>query len=462
MNIDMNRLAGSDFRVLREKKGLSQAKFSRLSRISQSRLSAFELDKLQLSNEELTTLVEIISDDIRIESFTSKKKQYQKHIYNEINRNLDRTKLATKSNNNPLYLNEISQLFINHKSDKKNNLKALSLFSGCGGLSLGFSAAGYSIRGFLELDPELRKIYKANFEGCYEIGGDITNVSDKDLINAKEKIGEIDIIIGGPPCQGFSLSGKRDTSDPRNQLFRHYLRVVEVFQPKLALIENVRLLSSMKSAENSLVKDDIKNEFKEKGYKIKSFEVNAKNFGVPQHRERIFFIAVKDDVQQEIIFADQTHGTSLFDMPYRTFSDACSDLEYLESGEESSKDKMHFAVKHPTHVINWLWDVKQGHSAHENLDEKNRPPSGYNTTYKRQVWNEPASTVQTTFGMISGCRNVHPIATRSLSIREAARIQSFPDEYNFFGTLGTIRKGIGNAVPPLLANKIALHLKSFF
>jgi DNA (cytosine-5)-methyltransferase 1 len=87
-----------------------------------------------------------------------------------------------------------------------------------------------------------------------------------------------------------------------------------------------------------------------------------------------------------------------------------------------------------------------------------RPPSGYNTTYKRNVWAEPGGTVQTTFGMISGCRNVHPIATRSLTIREAARLQSFPDDYVFEGSLGTIRTGIGNAVPPLLAFAIAKHV----
>src|SRR4051812_14910211 len=114
--------------------------------------------------------------------------------------------------------------------------------------------------------------------------------------------------------------------------------------------------------------------------------------------------------------------------PFRTFGDAVSDLAYLESGERS-EDPLHEAVRHPQHVIDWLWDVPQGKSAHDNEDAAKRPPSGYNTTYKRQVWDEPASTVQTTFGMISGCRNVHPIATRSLTVREAARIQSFPDSY---------------------------------
>lgn len=129
----------------------------------------------------------------------------------------------------------------------------------------------------------------------------------------------------------------------------------------------------------------------------------------------------------------------------------------MESGEET-EDPLHCAVRHPAHVIDWLWDVPQGASAHDNADPSRRPPSGYNTTYKRQTWLEPAATVQTTFGMISGCRNVHPIATRSLTVREAARIQSFPDAYRFTGSLGAVRKGIGNAVPPLLALRLGEHI----
>lgn len=105
-------------------------------------------------------------------------------------------------------------------------------------------------------------------------------------------------------------------------------------------------------------------------------------------------------------------------------------------------------------MLGWLWEVPEGASAHDNADPAQRPPSGYNTTYKRQVWDQPAATVQTTFGMISGSRNVHPIATRALTIREAARLQSFPDSFRFFGKLGTIRTGIGNATPPLLARAV--------
>jgi len=341
--------------------------------------------------------------------------------------------------------------------------RALSLFSGCGGFSLGFKWAGFRIAGFLEKEADFQRIYQKNFPESQKLGDDITQVSNEILKKLSKEIGRIDVLIGGPPCQGFSLSGKRDVNDSRNTLFKHYLRFVEIFQPKIAIMENVRLLTSMKNTAGGFVRDDILRDFTTRGYKVKSFEINAKNYGVPQHRERVVFVAVRNDLNLEPTIPEPTHGGSsdLFAQiqKYRSFADACSDLPYLESGEASATDSMHEAVKHPDHVINWLWNVKEGCSAHDNEDETLRPPSGYNTTYKRQVWNEPASTVQTTFGMISGCRNVHPIATRSLTIREAMRIQSFPDSFLLEGTLGSIRTSIGNAVPPLLAYCIGEHIK---
>ena len=295
-----------------------------------------------------------------------------------------------------------------------------------------------------------------------ECGTDITTVRADDLARISQEVGKINVMIGGPPCQGFSLAGKRDVNDPRNTLFRHYLRFVDHFRPKVAVMENVRLLTSMKNHNGGLVRDDILRAFGEHGYKVRFFEANAKDYGVPQHRERVLFVAVSNELSITPTLPQLTHGgpTDLFATTpgHRSFADACSDLEYLESGQKSERDVHHVAVAHPSHVVEWLWNVPQGCSAHDNADPQLRPPSGYNTTYKRQVWNEPAATVQTTFGMISGCRNVHPVATRALTVREAARIQSFPDTFKFGGTAGTIRTGIGNAVPPLLAYAVAQHI----
>ena len=455
-------ITGTKLREARLELGLSQARLAELTGISQHLLSAFELEKSLLAPDMLKNIMSTLENKDKVDALARRKKRYRNHEYTTEPARDDRSQRATRTSENREYLKVLNSLAEKHFDSEKKSLNAISLFSGCGGFSFGFSAAGFNVRGFLELDSGLRKIYQLNFPDSLEMGSDITKIEDREIERYKSLVGDIDVIIGGPPCQGFSLSGKRDVNDPRNTLFKHYLRFVDSLQPKIAIMENVRLLSSMKNAEGGLVKSDIEKEFNAHGYRVKSFEVNAKHYGVPQHRERIIFVAIREDLSIEPSIPEVEYGCSddLFSkkVAFRTFGDACSDLDFLESGEKGS-DPFHVAVKHPTHVIEWLWDVPEGQSAHDNEDPKLRPPSGYNTTYKRQVWGEPAATVQTTFGMISGCRNVHPYATRSLTIREAARIQSFPDCFKLTGKLGVVRTGIGNAVPPLLAHALGSHFK---
>lgn len=458
----MVQLNGSHLKKLRLSIGLSQAKLSELSGVPQHHISAFELGKTELPLPMLERVQTIMRDKSLLENTVAQPKRYQNHEYSTVPILSSRSSRIIATEENHKYLSLLKRLYDSHVDPSNRTSSAISLFSGIGGMSLGFSAAGYDIKGFLELEEGLRRIYQLNFPNCRMLGSDIQTVDLELLRNDVGDIDELDVIIGGPPCQGFSLSGKRQIDDPRNTLFKHYMKFVDTFRPKAAVLENVRLLTSMKNPDGGFVKDDIINEFTNHGYRTRLFEINAKNYGVPQHRERVLFVAFRDDLLASPSIPEPTHGMneSLFSKsyPYRTFADACSDLPFIESGEVSS-DPFHQAVRHPKHVIDWLWNVEEGCSAHENKDPSMRPPSGYNTTYKRQIWEEPASTVQTTFGMISGCRNVHPIATRSLTIREAARIQSFPDSFHFDGSLGAIRTGIGNAVPPLLAFAVAVHLR---
>jgi DNA (cytosine-5)-methyltransferase 1 len=456
-------LCGVTMRQHRQQVGLSQAKLAELTGVPQHVLSAFELGKSQLPAPMVAKVVSALARPTDVAALSQRRKRYAKHTYSEAPILLDRAARARKTEQNSSYVTELDELASAHASNQGLGFKAVSLFSGCGGFSLGFSAAGFALNGFVELDPDLRRIYRANFRNSVEIGGDIASLSDASIQRHAATFGEIDAIIGGPPCQGFSLAGKREVADPRNSLFRHYLRFVDAMRPKVALLENVRLLTSMKSVDGESVKDQIIDEFQRHGYRVAMFDINAKSYGVPQHRERVIFVATRADLGIAPSIPAATHGTNddLF-APERaptTFADACSDLAYLESGGESG-DPLHRAVHHPDHVVRWLWDVPEGRSAHDNEDAALRPPSGYNTTYKRQVWHEPAATVQTTFGMISGCRNVHPIATRSLTVREAARVQSFPDRFQFPGVLGSTRTGIGNAVPPLLAFVLAKHVRA--
>lgn len=455
-----NSISGAQIRLHRQQFGLSQAKFAELTGVPQHLISAFELGKSQLPANLIDVVSEALSRTPDVKALTGRAKRYEKHAYSTPPVLPARVARAAATAGNAGYGSVLNDMAAAHGGAKSSGLSAVSLFSGCGGFSLGFSAAGFAVKGYVEIGDNLRRIYRANFPQSAELGSDITAVNDAALAQIAQRMGHVDVIVGGPPCQGFSLAGKRDVDDPRNELFRHYLRFVDALRPKIAFLENVRLLTSMKSVNGVLVKDLIAREFKRHGYRIEAFEVNAKDYGVPQHRERIAFVATRDDLGLRPSIPAPSHGqaSDLFSAldASRSFADACSDLPYIESGG-ASDDALHTAVHHPDHVVKWLWDVTEGMSAHDNTEANMRPPSGYNTTYKRQVWLEPASTVQTTFGMISGCRNVHPIATRALTVREAARIQSFPDQYQFTGSLGDMRTGIGNAVPPLLARALAQH-----
>jgi DNA (cytosine-5)-methyltransferase 1 len=342
-----------------------------------------------------------------------------------------------------------------HDSTSSTGPTALALFSGCGGFAAGFREAGYNIVGFVELDRAARASFKANFPESKCWGHSIEEFSQRVVEGWNQ---EIDVLIGGPPCQGFSLAGKRDPSDPRNSLFEHLVLAADKIRPKVIVMENVRLLLTMRNPNGKLVIDEIRRQFQSIHYSVQVWTLNSADYGVPQVRERVFIVASRDDVESPSC-PTPTHyeGSSpTLDArkPWRTFRDATSDLDSLESGESSEVDKLHWAVSHPDHVIDWLRVTPEGQSAHDNTDTCLRPPSGYNTTYKRLRWDEPSSTIGTTFGMISGSRNVHPSDTRSLTIREAARCQSFPDSYSFQGTWSEIRTMIGNAVPPGLSRVV--------
>lgn len=454
---------GKNLRDLRKSHGLSQAKLADISGIVQARISAYELGKNGLKQEELATIQKVIDglDEGVVRQL--KIKRYQTHVRTGNSISSQPRRSYSKTSGNSEYLNKLSELESLVKNQHDNlRPKALSLFAGCGGLCYGIKAAGFNIVGASEIHDSYRDIYKMNFPEVHLMPNDVREIDDAECAEIIKREGQIDLMAGGPPCQGFSLAGKRNPEDARNTLFYDYLRVAKAMKPKVILMENVRLLTSMMTPEGRLVTDCILEEFADMGYKAAFFCLNAKDYGVPQHRERVIFIATRNDLGKKPSLPLVTHGESLdlFSIlkPHRTFGDAVSDLEFIESGEKSKADKWHFAVSHPEHVIEWLIDVPQGRSAHDNETPEMRPPSGYNTTYKRQVWNEPGATVATTFAMISGCRNVHPIATRSITIREAMRLQSFPDGFLLRGNVGDIRATIGNAVPPLLGYALATHI----
>ena len=462
------KLTGERIRKERDKRGLSQANLARLLSMSQPKLSQWETGKCEPSANQLEGVWAALAKfDAAISSGdlpNAIRPRSTKRILAKANGENEQEVFADPSESKADRRDRLSAFKKKYKPVKKP--VGIALFSGCGGMSLGFKEAGFHVPGFVELKSSARRIYEANFQDAVCLGHDVRAIEDDEVRQWKRTFGHVDVLFGGPPCQGFSLTGKRNKFDPRNQLYSHFARIASILKPAACVLENVRLLTSMKSPDGSLVIDRILEAFAEAGYNCTYRVVNAHDYGVPQSRERVIVIAHRRK-GPAATFPLPTHGNSasddrmLFDeplKPFRTFRDACGDLESLESGEKSEEDKYHFAVKHPEHVIRWLKDVPEGESAHNNDDPELRPPSGYNTTYKRLCWDEPSSTVSTTFGMISGCRNVHPENTRSLTIREAARCQTFPDDFEYCGTLGDIRTAIGNAVPPMLANAIASHL----
>ena len=459
-----------DVKNKRKQYKISQIKLANATGFSPAKISSWELNKACPTQEELAILndcLERIINDIVVGASDIRKKKIQhsgtgKNQPTKIVTPLDyNNKISCRSFSTACqYKDQLSRLYSDATSRKKESApKAIALFSGCGGLSLGFSAAGFNLVGHVDIESSANEIYHNNFKDSDLLGTDICTISDKEIKSWISKYGEIDILIGGPPCQGFSLAGKRDPEDARNQLYQQYVHIVDIIQPKVFLMENVRLMTSMKMSDGDFFINQIKNSFEQVGYTITQHEINVNDYGVPQFRERVILIGIRNDINNQVFQFPKPLDKSISS---KTFRDATCDLPHLESGESSS-DPLHWCVNHPQHVIEWLKDVPEGHSAHENEDPRLRPPSGFNTTYKRICWDEPCSTITTNFSMISGCRNVHPEDTRSLTIREAARAQSFPDEFVFTGKWGDIRKAIGNAVPPLFAEKIAeAIMKQFF
>lgn len=439
--------------------GISQYKMAKALEITSQELSGWELNKVKPSSSKLKIVKDFFNNPQKYlkKNGVSLKKKTFKRV-----KEYSKTKYPSQKKLETFY-----KRFPNENVISDHRLNAVMLFSGIGGMSLGFQNAGFNIIGHVEINETANKIYHKNFPCSQLIGQDIKSISDKQVLEFKNKNKEITIIAGGPPCQGFSLAGKRNVYDPRNELFREFVRFTRLLLPKFIVLENVKMLRTMRSKTGGYVKDYIMNEFDKIGYKTIWSVVNVKNYGVPQSRERIIFIGIRKDLEENVNlkFPSVTHleGNNLFNKGNAarilTFRDATIDLERLESGQSSKKDPWHFAIMHPEHVIEMLKNVPEGSSAHDNPDPKLRPSSGYNTTYKRLKWDEPSSTISTNFSMISGSRNVHPSDTRSITIREAMRCQTFPDTFRLVGSLGEIRKGIGNAVPPHFAEILAKHIK---
>jgi len=317
---------------------------------------------------------------------------------------------------------------------KKTKLTFVDLFSGAGGISKGFEMAGINGIYGLDIFDAAVQTYKNNFSHPI-CEGDITDKSvKKDFVKkvkGRLKGRKLNIIAGGFPCQGFSLSGHRIVADPRNNLYLDMLEVVKALKPEFVVMENVVGLRSMLKGgvERRIIQDYIKI-----GYEINVTTLCAADYEVPQKRNRVIFIA------NRIGLKNHHPEPLLAENEYKTTKDAIQDLV----DQPDDKKKNHIRTKHSDDMSSRISKVPEGKSLYEN----------YSDSWKKCPWNEPSCTIKENHGGV----NLHPKRGRVLTAREMARIQSFPDDFIFSGTKSKQLVQIGNAVPPLLAKAIGLSV----
>ncbi|MBO4771819.1 MAG: DNA cytosine methyltransferase [Bacteroidales bacterium] len=345
------------------------------------------------------------------------------------------------------------------------DFKILDLFSGAGGFSYGMEKNPH-FRSAIATDfnESALDTFKFNMPETEIITGDITDMSVKKSIIEKSKKLGVNMIVGGPPCQGFSLKGKKlGLEDKRNYLFKEYLNIVEELQPEVFVIENVKALLSTSAG---WFKEQILEKIRGLGYYIDYGVLTASDFGVPQSRQRAVFLCCKT---LKIELPKSTCEKTV------TVRDAISDLAFLQSGEgaveqdyttdykteyqrlmrlDSTKLFNHKASDHAQIAIEKLKLIPP-ECGKEYLPAEMIGKQKFSGTWGRLKWDLPSPTIDTRFDACSNGTNNHPFLNRAITPREAARLQSFDDKFVFKGTKVAIRQQIGNAVPPLLAKAIA-------
>lgn len=371
----------------------------------------------------------------------------------------------------------------------------LDLFCGTGGFSYGMehSGLGFSTRFGIDVLPVATDTFRRNHPEAYALSKDIRKVRRGEVKDVtKLGRGMVDVIVGGPPCQGFSsIRPFRSTNDddPRNTLFEEYASFVNYFRPKVFVLENVVGLATHKNGDTLEAMEEC---FQKLGYSCEWRLINAAHFGVPQKRERLIMIGAQNGVRP--VFPEPTHfskggtvgykdrskvisavRTDLFQptpllAPAVTVLDAIGDLPPVEAGDEATRYlappanafqrerrqgakhlTMHAATAHGKKMLEII-----RHSG-KNIDciPKHLISSGFSSCYSRLGADEPSVTLTVNFVHPASNRCIHPVQHRALTAREGARIQSFDDKFEFAGNRTQVVKQIGNAVPPLLGRAIA-------
>jgi DNA (cytosine-5)-methyltransferase 1 len=352
-------------------------------------------------------------------------------------------------------------------------LNVLDLFCGSGGISEGFKLAGFKIVGGVDFDADSVRTFERNFPGAVAICGDLLDFSEKRI---KSEFGDldVDVLVGGPPCQGFSNANRwqSESKDPRNKLFYEFLRFVKVLKPKVVVIENVRgILTKDKGYAKARILQLVEN----LGYVVSCQVLNASDYGVPQNRYRAFFVAVRIDIaESEFDFSEIRKKTKV------TVKDAIGELYKFEktrdeiriTAEPSSVYRKYLRSRRgvvPNHEVKYPAELTQERISHVpqggnwvDIPIKLFPTQRNNrhsSAFKRLNEKDCSVTIDTGN---AHSNYFHPKFNRIPTVREAARLQSFSDNFEFLGTRSSQYRQVGNAVPPLLARAIAMQLKRYF
>jgi DNA (cytosine-5)-methyltransferase 1 len=338
----------------------------------------------------------------------------------------------------------------------------IELFSGSGGMSLGASRAGIETKIAVEIDCYAAQTYSKNHKGTTVVVDGISNIREFQFERNNEPV----ILFGGPPCQGYSKSNQKNRSvdNPKNWLFKEFLRCAELIIPDWIVIENVVGLVNM---EEGYFINEIFHELNRKGYTVNFKVLNAVNFGVPQKRERVFVVASLHGVAFDFPTPNSgkhiTVGEALFDLPKLENGDLINSLPYKgkaisnyakEMRKSSKKSINNFVSRNSDLILERYKYIPQGgnwqnipNKLMENYKDHTRCHGGI---YRRLLENEPSVVI----GNYRKNMLIHPLENRGLSVREAARLQSFPDWYEFMGPLVAQQQQVGDAVPPKLAEAV--------
>lgn len=384
-------------------------------------------------------------------------------------------------------------------------IKFIDVFSGCGGLSYGLEMAGLDCLAAIDFNAIAIETFNLNHKNPVGIKQDLTQFNPLDLAKI---IGasEVDLVVGGPPCQGFSTArtqgganfGKEYIDDPRRDLYKHFLKYVDFFKPKIFVMENVL---GIKSMGNGIYFTKIQEASRALGYSVAPVQINCWEFGVPQKRIRQLFIGTRKGLPLFMpnSYLKKTHSlTPINDSiePIVTLGEAIGDLPLLKANDGSIESKYDLALRkkhlknygnryiidlmHVTEAPKLTWHISRPHSERDLRDflriregenskgaiargEKMETPysmESFADKYKRHSRYELCSTIVAHLKK-DGLMFIHPTQNRSLTPREAARVQSFPDTFQFFGQRGNVYEQVGNAVPPLAGRAIGFAIKAY-